>query len=150
MGLLALLKNDEKAEVARAWKRYAELVELDDANAAKALPEMKSVMQTLGKTAADAERDAATMRTARHMLAVIKNGSCLAEQIGEAQKAVVDFYQETERLRGEREQRHAELTRISDQLGNRAYNAQMSIRSLNELVGQHPSLLRDIEVPSLT
>jgi len=144
MGLLNLLRSDEKAAIDAAWRKYALLLEADSDKPA-AVAQLKAMMQTLGKTTADVESDLRTLHTARRHLSIVADGSGLESEQAAAAKAVADYVAETECLIMEREREFRRLQDVAYQLSARQGAARTNAREFLSLKHDNSQLLAHIE-----
>jgi hypothetical protein len=142
--LLHLLKTDEKSAVDAAWRKYVSLLESDGEDP-KAVAEMKAVMHTLEKTAADAEADLKSLQHARGLLPVIAAGQGLDTQRDASHKAWVEYAAETERLIVTRTEDLRRLQDAEGELSRRFMASDRSAKELASLKHDHPELLAHIQ-----
>jgi hypothetical protein len=146
MSILNLLRSDEQSRIDAAWRRYAALLESDSPDP-KALTELKSVMQTLGKGTADAESDAQVLKEARRLVDVIQDGLGLDGQREEAHKAANEYAAETERIVLERAQEIRRLQGVGDALSARWMLSDRSHKQLMLMRSRHVKLVGYIQSP---
>lgn len=137
--LMELIGTDHAARQAADNRRYAELLAAN-AGTAKALEEIKALMERLGKTPDAVREDAKTIQRLLDGQRMIRDGTGLEKPTDEAQAAVKSHDEETREIIETRRRRRHELQSEADRFGQLYMSGQRGVNEVNNLRRANPAL----------
>jgi hypothetical protein len=137
--------DEDRREAAEI--EYRELLRNGNASA-KNVARMKSILQTLGLSLADASAHLRLYERVEQLRARIRGGAALGDAQEAAAKAIEGSMQEKERMLAEWRLQHNRLILAQSDIGQKYQEAYRAVEELTTLVRTNPLPLGDVEVPS--
>jgi hypothetical protein len=144
MGIVDKLSADAEQRKNAAWERYVQLL-TDNVDDAQQVKELHEVIGLIGKTTADVQTDAATLKAAASIRSRIDAAKGVGTREAELKQKIVRFKEENQEIASQRAKETEELEQaIADAFREHEAASEEVIR-LNNLMAQHPQLLRHIK-----
>jgi hypothetical protein len=144
MGIVEQAAEDRAQQRRAAYDRYVSLLEENSSDAAK-VKELHAVMDTLGKSAADVQREAGVLRGAAAVRGRIDAAKGAGVKERAAAAAIPQFEAETERLLADRKLKLAELQAEHTRTREASAAATRDVELLNRLKNENEELLRQVK-----
>jgi hypothetical protein len=141
--VISKMAKEDAAQLAADQDRYAALIKSGNPTPTE-VKELREIMDGLDKSAEDLQRDHNLIQEAARYQMSIDQAVGIDEKVQAAETAKHQFYEETNRIKAEREKTAKALSLESSLLQSQRAAALDNSRHLQNLVNQHADLLRTL------